>query len=372
MEPEEACIFVFMDLDNANNKKRFFISPLDWGLGHASRLVPIIHFLQKKGHIIFLGTNTKNSAFYQAIFPNIPQITIKGYGITYAKKHMIFNLILQIPRIKLAIFREYFQLKKIVNKHNIDTVISDSRFGLWNKKTKNYIISHQLQILYPRHLWPFGRLLNWTNKLLLNQFDTCLIPDSEDHLFSGLLSKNDKIKNQKFIGPLSRFSLIESSQTEQSKQLVFVLSGPEPQRSLFEDLIIDQLKQSSFSALLISGEPEKEYEKQIGPNIKKIAHLTDIEFAKTLKEAAVVFSRSGYSSIMDYAALQLKQVVLIPTPHQTEQEYLAQKLKKSKNCYSCSQKDFSLKESLENVKFFNGFSKDFYSNSPKNTNILIF
>lgn len=361
-----------MDFENSSNKKRFFISPLDWGLGHASRLVPIIHFLQEKGHLIFLGTNPKNSAFYQAIFPNIPQIAIKGYGITYAKKHTAFKLFLQIPRIKLAIFREYFHLKKIVKEHNIDTIISDSRFGLWNKKTKNYILSHQLQILYPSHLWPFGRILNWTNKLLLNRFDICLIPDSEDHLFSGLLSKNDKIKNQKFIGPLSRFSLIESSQIRQSKQLVFVLSGPEPQRTLFEEMIIDQLKQSSFSALIISGEPEKKYEKQIGPNIKKVAHLPDVEFAKTLQEAAVVFSRSGYSSIMDYAVLQLKQVILIPTPHQTEQEYLAQKLKKSKNCYSCSQKDFSLKEVLENVKFYNGFSKNSYSNALKNSNILIF
>ena len=347
-----------MESDSAPTKKRLFISPLDWGLGHASRLVPLIADLRDQGHFILLGTEPKTAAFLKNIFPEIPQIPLKGYGIKYSDSDALtWTLLKQIPRIRLAIFREYFAVKKIVREHKIDTLISDSRFGLKNKNTQNFIISHQLQIPYPKQLRFFGWILNKTNQFLLNRFDSCLIPDDEKHSFSGILSQNKSIKNQQFIGALSRFSLPHKTAGQtQYHDLVFIFSGPEPQRSIFEALVINQLKKTSYSALLISGQPEKSFSKQITANIKKVAHLQDAEFAKTLKQAKCVFSRSGYSSIMDYAALGLKQVVLIPTPAQTEQEYLAEKFSEANCCFTSKQQDFSLEKSLEKVKLFDGFS----------------
>ena len=351
--------------------KRLFISPLDWGLGHASRLIPLIENLKKDGHFILLGTEPKTAAFLSEIFPDLPQIPLKGYGIKYGKLNTYLKLLFQIPRLTLAIIQEHRSLKKIVKEYNINTIISDSRFGLWNKNTQNFIISHQLQILFPPKLWFFGKLLNWTNTFLLNRFDACLIPDNKNHDFSGILSQNKAIKNQQFLGSLSRFSLQkESLEISQNNQLVFIFSGPEPQRSIFEDIVISQLKKTSYTALLISGQPDKNYSQQITPLIKKVSHLRDKEFAKTLKQAKCVFSRSGYSSIMDYAALNLKQIVLIPTPNQTEQEYLANKFHKANYCFTEKQQDFSLENSLKEVKLFKGFYNVEYP--PKDEMLTIF
>lgn len=348
------------------SKKRIFISPLDWGLGHASRLVPLIANLRDQGHFILLGTEPKTAAFLKTIFPDIPQIPFKAYGIKYGKgNNLAWTLLKQIPKIKLAIFSEYFALKKIVREHQIDTIISDSRFGLRNKNTQNFIISHQLQIPYPKQLRLFGWLLNKTNQLLLNRFDGCLVPDDEDHRFSGILSQNKNIKNVQFLGPLSRFSLLnKKGSIAKNEELVFVFSGPEPQRSIFEKIVINQLKQTSYSALLISGQPEKTFEQQISPTIRKVAHLSDSDFAKTLQQATCVFSRSGYSSLMDYAALNLDQIVLIPTPDQTEQEYLAKKFNENDCCFTSRQNEFSLIDSLKQVKSYKGFrTEDFFLES---------
>lgn len=351
--------------------KRIFISPLDWGLGHASRLVPLIAEAEAQGHFILLGAEVKTGAFLKAIFPDIPQVPLKGYGIRYpSQNNMHWKLMLQVPRLGFAIMREYFSLKKIVRDYKIDTIISDSRFGLRHKKTRNFILSHQLRILYPPKLQFLGMLLNRVNRYLLNRFDVCLIPDDETHTYSGILSQNTHILNQRIIGPMSRFYNIEKSSTNSSEELVFVFSGPEPQRSILEQLVIDQLKNTSLSALLISGQPEKSYAQQLAPNIRKVSHLSDPVFAAALKKAKIVFSRSGYSSLMDYAALNLEQIVLIPTPGQTEQEYLAKRFSLAKNCYCIDQENFSLQKAIENVKSFRGFSSQEYPLPKENGKAL--
>lgn len=338
-------------------KKRIFISPLDWGLGHASRLIPLISELKEKGHFILLGTESQSAAVYKELFPEIQQIRLKGYGIKYARTKPELKLLLQIPRIKYAIFNEYFRLRKIVRNHRIDVVISDSRFGLRHKNTLNLILSHQLNILYPQKWWLFGKILNFSNRFLLNSFDAVLIPDDENYWCSGLLSMNKNIKNQIFIGLLSRFSLLgKPIKKTHFFDLVFALSGPEPQRTHFEELILGQLQHTKYSALIISGKPEYDSAIQITSNIKKVPHLLAEEFADALVNAKVVISRSGYSSLMDYACLGIKQVVLIPTPGQTEQEYLAKNQMDNQICYSVTQKAFQLEDALIQVKHYKGFS----------------
>jgi uncharacterized protein (TIGR00661 family) len=338
-----------------DKRKRIFISPLDWGLGHASRLIPVIALAKQQGEV-FLGVDERTAAYYKEFFPDIIQIPLKGYRIRYAEKNFYTQLVMQIPRIKLAIFREHFHLKRIVNAYSIDVVISDSRFGLHNKKTRNYIISHQLNILYPKKIRVLGKLLSLVNRFLINQFTACLIPDTYNHLFAGQLSINPGIRNQHFIGLLSRFSLLNKRPLSLQKfQFVFVLSGPEPQRSILENIFAEQLLNTQYTALIISGQPEKFNSEQLSPNILKVPHLEPEEFAEALLNADIVFSRSGYSSVMDYAFLGLKKVVLIPTPMQTEQEYLARKYLEERICYSCQQKNFSLVQSIEKTNDFYGF-----------------
>lgn len=346
-----------MEIAETPHKKRILIAPLDWGLGHASRIVPIIKELLKQGHTLFLGTEKKTGVYLQKFFPELPQITLPSYGITYQSSgNIAFKLVLQTPKIAQAIFREHKILKQIVKQHAIDVVISDSRFGLWNKQAPSFILSHQLHISYPAKYWFFGRILNTVNRFFMNRFNGCLIPDTPEHLLSGKLSQNRKIKTQHFLGPLSRFT--KSKTAKKSEQLVFVLSGPEPQRSIFEKIILTELKQTTHQALVVCGEPEKNYDTWITPKIRKVSHLNDKELKNALTEAHCVFSRSGYSSLMDYAVLQLKQVVLVPTPGQTEQMYLAEKFTKSKHCITQEQSSFSIEKALHNVSQAHGFDFD--------------
>ncbi|MBN2237666.1 MAG: hypothetical protein JW729_08895 [Bacteroidales bacterium] len=346
-----------MTKDLQKKKKRFFISPLDWGLGHASRMVPLIQEIHKQGHEVLLGVDLKSAAFLKEIFPTIPQIPLKGYEIRYNQKYLAWKLFWQIPHIKWAIIREHDQLRKIVHKHQIDVVISDSRFGLWTAKTQNFIISHQLRIQYPKNLAVLGKLLNVANHVLINQFDRCLIPDHTNRYLSENLSRNASIRKTQFIGQLSRFSA-ESipSNLQEKEKLVFVLSGPEPQRSIFENQIIVQLKTLDYEALIVAGQPEQKYSIQIKQNILKVSHLSDEILAKELVEAKCVFSRSGYSSLMDYSALGLKNVILVPTPGQTEQIYLAENLLRKNVCFAQSQKQFSIVEALKQSDSYTGFA----------------
>jgi UDP-N-acetylglucosamine:LPS N-acetylglucosamine transferase len=343
-------------------KKRIFISPLDWGLGHASRLVPLIQHYQNKGHQILIGAEGKTAAFLIDIFPDIPQIHFPGYHIRYARRNTEWKLLMQIPQLIKAIIREHFLLKKIVKKYDIEIVFSDNRFGLWHLHTKNYILSHQLQILYPDSWKLSGKIVNFMNRYFLNSFDQCLVPDTKNHQFSARLSQNNKIKNPYFTGPLSRFKAIKLEPVEKkSEDLVFVLSGPEPQRSLFEELIIKQLEKNQLKAIIITGNPEENYPITVKKNITRVAHLPILSFAQTLQGAKVVFSRSGYSSLMDYAALHLKQVVLIPTPKQTEQEYLAKLFDQNQFCFHQTQDHFSIHEAVERVKNYRGFQREDFS-----------
>jgi predicted glycosyltransferase len=86
--------------------------------------------------------------------------------------------------------------------------------------------------------------------------------------------------------------------------------------------------------------------------IKVFNHLPADELRQEIERAEWVISRCGYSTIMDLVALQ-KKALLIPTPAQTEQEYLAAYLHRKHIAFTTSQKNFSLPGILAEAKEFN-------------------
>lgn len=336
-----------------STKKNILIAPLDWGLGHAARCVPIINELLQQHCNVIIGADNGPLAFLQAEFPDLTTIKISGYNIRYPKgRGMTLKMMLASPKIIKGIKKEHQLLDQIIDDYKIDLIISDNRYGLWSKKVPCVFISHQLFIKAP-----FGeKLIKKINQQYISNYDECWIPDNETAPFlSGDLAHKAPLgTGYKFIGPLSRFEKLEANDKQTEFDLMVIISGPEPQRTIFEELIFKQLQSANYKALIVRGLPENEAEmKKQSPNIKIFNHLKRNDFLAYLQKSKLVISRSGYSTIMDLAVLG-KQAVFVPTPGQTEQEYLANYHFKKGHYLVMNQKEFDLDEAVNNTHNFTG------------------
>ena len=309
---------------------KILICPLNWGLGHAARCVPIIRRLTDEGNEITIVADGFPLEFLRHEFPELAFIEYSSYPIHYSEgKSQIGAMIRCFPKIIMKIISEHRWLKKLLKAEHFDMIISDNRFGLWNKNVHSVYITHQLMIKMPKGL-KFLEPIVWRfHRFFILKYDECWIPDyeGEKNLSGDLAHKYPLPKNAKFIGSLSRFSLLKDIIPKSEYQTVAVLSGVEPQRSLFEKELIKRFENRAEKTLIVQGKPQKEKQIQTIQNITIVSHLETSELASVLLGAEQIISRSGYSTIMDLDALNcLHKAELIPTPGQTEQEYLAGKM----------------------------------------------
>jgi len=294
------------------------IAPLDWGLGHATRCVPLIKKLSKHNTII-LGITPLTQLIFENEFPELKKIHIEPYRISYSKRlPILLVLMLNYWRIKCVIKKEHAQLKRIVSEYNIDVIISDNRLGFYHSNVESVYITHQLHI----QAGAFSKLANIVHQAYMKHYNAVWIPDyeNEEQSLAGKLSHASPIKNSTYIGPLSR--LEKNTSKELSIDYLFLLSGPEPQRTNLENTLIEIANKTTKKIVLVRGT------NQI-LNTKSLNHITlyDLPNAETLSQlisnADTILCRSGYSTLMDMHHLQKTKLILIPTPSQTEQEYLA-------------------------------------------------
>lgn len=335
------------------NKKRVLVAPLDWGLGHATRCIPVINRLLLSGCTVLVAAEGSIKSLLQREFPQLEFLPLKGYNISYSRKKwwLPVKMLLQMPNIFRSIRHENKWLKQTVAENKIDIVISDNRFGLYCSGAYCIYITHQ-QLIKTGNKHTEQRLQKLHYRYI-NRYNECWVPDNEkENILAGELSHSlrmPKIKTT-YIGPLSRF---EKREEEKIYDLLIMLSGPEPQRSLLEEKLLQQLKNYSGYVLMVRGKPgDASFITAPHEKIKIENHLPSTELNKAMNQSCLVICRSGYSSIMDLAALQ-QRAILIPTPGQTEQEYLAKWLMEKKMFYAVEQKDFLLEDALKE-------SADFY------------
>jgi uncharacterized protein (TIGR00661 family) len=336
--------------------KNVLVAPLDWGLGHATRCIPIIYTLISLNINVIVAAEGPIKNLLKKEFPNVVFTVLKGYKVHYSKskRWFYFNLLLQFPKILWRIYQENKWLKKIIAVYNIDAVISDNRFGLYNAKLPCIYITHQLNIKTG------NRLSEWIGKKIhyhfINKYTVCWVPDNAgSHNLGGLLSHPEKLPATPvhYISPLSRFEKIT---VEKKYDLLILLSGPEPQRTMLEELLMNEVKDYTGKVLIVKGLPgNSPGEELLTDDTNKITvvnHLSATALNKAIQQSAMVISRSGYTTIMDLVAIQQK-AIFIPTPGQTEQEYLAEYLMQQKFFFAVAQKNFSLKEVLAKAALFN-------------------
>jgi len=343
------------------------VAPLDWGLGHTTRCIPIIQHLQKTGIGISCLVSKRQRDLLEELFPDIEYINSKSYGITYPSSgNLAMSMLLQLPKLLSEIHNENHQLNKIISEHNITHLISDSRFGLYNSSVKTAFITHQVHLEAPSLLKP---LLFYLNRYFIEKFDQLWIPDypSPGNL-SGTLSSVEGIHIPVFhTGPLTRLQGLKPG-TQKVFDYILLLSGPEPQRSYFEKQLLDSYDLIDKSLLVVRGMPGLDEQLPLVKGITYLNHITGGRLAELLHPETVLICRSGYSTLMDLNALNHCNTILIPTPGQTEQEYLASYWNTQFGFDIISQKSFSWdKLSLRNKVFFNGFDSQLISNGLETT-----
>jgi len=299
--------------------KIIFIAPLDWGLGHATRCVPLIRKLSMNNTLI-LGVTPLTKFIFDDEFPSLKKINVEPYNISYSKKYSLsLKLLLDFPRIKKVINKENEQLKHIIKENKIDVVISDNRLGLFHKSIESVYMTHQVNI----QAGILSFIANKIHHYYIKNYTTIWIPDfeNEKQSLAGKLSHASPFKNTNYIGPLSR--LEKNISDAFSFDYLFLISGPEPHRTSLENTLIEIATKTNKKICLVRG-TNLSLETKISRNMI----VYDLPNSKILSQlittSETIICRSGYSSLMDLHQLNKKKLILIPTPTQPEQIYLAE------------------------------------------------
>jgi len=328
------------------------VIPLDWGLGHATRCVPIIRALLANGCEVLIAAEGATESLLKHEFQQLRFIPLTGYRISYSKKKywLPFKIIAQVPWILMRIYKEHQWVKKNVKIHSITAIIADNRFGLYHSTLPSVYITHQLLIKTGN---PFTeKVAQKIHYWFIKKYSVCWVPDfvGPNNIAGELSHPVNRPKNITYIGGLSRFE--NRGAFEKKYDLLMLVSGPEPQRTIFESLLLIQLENFKGKSLLVRGLPgiaavdENDFETRNNqPNLTIKNHLAAEELNEVIQQSDLVVCRSGYTTIMDLIKLN-KKAILVSTPGQTEQEYLAAHLMQQQIFYAVSQQHFNLGESL--------------------------
>jgi uncharacterized protein (TIGR00661 family) len=335
----------------SNTTKHILVAVLDWGLGHATRSMVVINALLEKGCKVSIAGNGQSLELLKQEYPNLNFYELASYDAIYTTQRLfMLNIFLQVPKFLNAIKNEYKQIERLISKNKFDAVISDNRYGCWSNRIPSVLITHQLNLQVPRSLVWLGGLINYFNHRQIKKFSSCWVPDYTHGSFTGKLSESRNFKIQ-FIGMISRF---KHYQIKINDNLILgIVSGPETQRTNFEEILTREMEKQTKECVILRGIPSGVERKH--PRIKFINHLNSNELGALIQQAGIIVSRSGYSTIMDLASLGKKQIIFIPTPGQTEQEYLADQLKKRKIALMQRQSEFDLSKAIEAIKGYGGF-----------------
>ncbi len=299
------------------------VTPLDWGLGHATRLTPIIDYLIES-HRVIVAASGRGYFFLRRRYPDLKILRVPALRLRYWRSRKLFSLGLMFIGLKLMInyLIDRVWLAWAVKHWHVDVVISDNRFGMHVRKVRAYFVAHQLFPVFPEGLKFIEPLALRLYHGIIRRFDMCLVPDNpegEAHL-TGELSRPPQGLKVKYLGPMSRFYDMKCK-GRKDYDIVAIVSGIEPHRQFLIDRLYGLLFNKEYRVLIISGRPDKDFEQKDG-NIHIVSHLDDRELCEYVRGAKIIIARAGYSTIMDLVALQ-RPAIIIPTPGQTEQEYIA-------------------------------------------------
>jgi len=335
-------------------RRRVLIAPLDWGLGHATRCIPLINELIKRNCEVLVAGDGDSLLLLKQEFPQLTFLSLPGYRPTYSTTQgMAWSMARQLTKFRRTIREEHACIDRYVKAYGLDFVISDNRYGCWTAHVPCIFITHQSNIMMPKRFGWLAPVIRRINHGFMGNYTACWIPDLPgDHALAGDLisfgkhTANDTVR---YIGPQSRFTPGPAEKTIYDIACVF--SGPEPQRTAFERIVVPQVKASGLRYFIVRGLPGATG--QTGDE-HCVNFLASAALQNVLEQSACIVARSGFSTVMDLAALK-KRAIFVPTPGQTEQEYLAMRLMQQGIAYTQAQHQFNLASAWEASKKYTGF-----------------
>jgi len=334
------------------------VSPLNWGLGHATRDIPVIRTLLDHGHEVTIAACGNALAVLRQEFPGLPSIEYPDYPIPFSSGRLFIpRFCAGLPSIFAAVSREHATLESILTKEHYDLVISDNRLGVFSSKVPSIFVTHQLHYHLPLLYWPAELLAIPANMFLHEQYARIIVPDNPP----GPLSLAGKLSRPQTDVAIDRafFSGILSGTRQmactQDLDYLVIISGPEPQRTILERIILAHMGDLEGHGIVLLGNPQGKPVPVRHGNWTCISYVPTSVKTELMNRAKCVICRSGYTTLMELAELGKTQALLIPTPGQTEQEYLSWYYREKGWFYSEDQEHLDLAEDVAVAKKFPGF-----------------
>ena len=332
--------------------KRILFSIMGWGLGHATRCIPIIISLMKDNHVI-LSSNGISSILLRQEFPTLKCIDYPDYAVNYPRNKMMFlpRMAFQLPNIIIKLIKEYLQTQKVIKNENIDIIISDSRYGVISKGVPTIFIMHQLRFQFSGIFKSIEFLGEWFNFFIFRYYKEIIIPDVKMiPNLTGDLTHYGKISHHSKLHYLGIFCSVSKLNVEEDIDYLFSISGPEIQRTLFEEIILRQIKNIPGKKVVVLGKPDDDRAYDKIKNTAIYNHVNRERQNEFLNRAKFIICRSGYTTVMELVALE-KPALMIPTPGQTEQEYLASYYRQTGLFYTANQNGLDLLAELNKIQY---------------------
>jgi UDP:flavonoid glycosyltransferase YjiC (YdhE family) len=337
-----------------------FVSPLNWGLGHSTRDIPIIEELLRRGHEVTIGSSGNALVLLKRECNECNFIHFKDYPAPYSdSRFFLANFAAGIPAMLQAIAQENKRFEQILAKNRFDLIISDNRMSVYSPRIPSYFISHQLRYSMPGYLYPFEMLTMPFNSFFHRKFTGVIVPDIDPNKnrqnLSGKLCRSKLDITNRRVYYAGILAGTKKMAVPQDLDFLAIVSGPEPQRTKLEEIIMKQVQALPGEKVVLLGSPQKESHKKLDEHTTVHSYVSTKDKAELMNRARFIITRSGYTTMMEMAELDKKQGLFTPTPGQTEQEYLSRYYAQQGWFLSRSQYKLNLVEDVQEAMNSQGF-----------------
>lgn len=325
----------------------------DWGLGHATRDKLLILELLKKGDKVdIIATGRALTLAKEYFGKRCNYFDVPSIHIPYPENSFfVFSFVKNIPKMMKTLDNARKITKQIIKEGKYDKVISDCRYDVYDRVDNSYLINHQLRFKAFAGGQQIAEL--WL-KARMDHFKLVIVPDFEEPNLSGELSHNMRFFDNSKIRYMGIISHLKKKNMKRDVDYFISLTGPEPQRSILEKKILSDIKNLKGKIVVAGGNPDAKVNKSL-KNVRFYSYLNSKQQENMMNRCKFLITRSGYTTIMELAELDFKKALLIPTPGQTEQEYLADMYEEKRYFHHVHQDKLDLVKDLKEAEDFNGF-----------------